>query len=113
MHNAKPITNSILCEYKVSVKTGNRNGASTNASIRIKFYGKKGYTDFINLVDSETHRVPFLKDQTDVFAIQTNHVGDFAGITIGHDQKDMREYFNNLSSFHTLDFLFRSSLVFR
>jgi hypothetical protein len=90
MYNAKPITKGLLCDYKVSVTTGNRNGASTNAPIRIKLYGTNGYTNFHDLVDSETHRVPFLKDQTDVFIIRTDHVGQLAGITIGHDRNDIR-----------------------
>ncbi len=96
MHNAKPITKGLLCEYKVSVTTGNCNGASTNAPIRIKFYGTNGYTNFLDLVDSETHRVAFLKDQTDVFIIETYHVGQLAGITIGHNGKDIRSYFNRI-----------------
>ena len=90
MYNAKPITGGLLCDYKISVTTGNCNGASTNAPIRIKLYGTKGYTKFLDLVNSETHRVPFLKDQTDLFVIQTDHVGQLAGITIGHDQTDTR-----------------------
>ncbi|CAF2651593.1 unnamed protein product [Rotaria sp. Silwood2] len=90
MRKAKLCTKGILCDYKVSVITGNCNGASTSAPIRIKFYGTNGYTDFVDLNNSETHRVPFLKDQTDVFTVQTCHVGQLVGITIGHDQKDMR-----------------------
>jgi hypothetical protein len=90
MRNAKPITKGILCDYKISVTTGNCNGASTNAHIRIKLYGTNGYTDFLNLTDSETHRIPFLKGQTDVFTVQTDHVGQLGGITIGHDQKTIR-----------------------
>ena len=92
MRKAKPITKGILCEYKVSITTGNCNGASTNAPIRIKFYGKNGHTDFVNLINSETHWIPFLKNQTDVFKVQTYHVGQLAGITIGHDQQDIRKY---------------------
>ena len=91
MEKAKPIKEAFLCEYKVSVTTGNCNGASTNAPIQLKLYGTRGYTPFIALVQSETHRVPFLKDQTDVFFVQTYHVGYLVGITIGHDQRDKRE----------------------
>lgn len=90
MYNAQPITKGLLCEYKISVITGSCNGASTNAPIRIKLYGTNGHTNFLDLIDSETHRVPFLKNQTDVFAVQTYHVGQLAGITIGHDRKDIR-----------------------
>ncbi|CAF4245312.1 unnamed protein product [Rotaria socialis] len=90
MHKAKPITKGILCDYQISVTTGNCNGASTDAPIRVKLYGTHGYTDFDDLVDSETHRVPFLKCQTDVFTIRKYHVGKLAGITIGHDQKDIK-----------------------
>ncbi|CAF2034386.1 unnamed protein product [Rotaria magnacalcarata] len=90
MHKAKPIAKGILCDYQISVTTGTCNGASTDAPIRVKLYGTHGYTEFTDLVDSETHRVPFLKCQTDVFTIQKYHVGKLAGITIGHDQKDIK-----------------------
>lgn len=91
MQKAKPIKETFLCEYKVSVTTGNCNGASTDAPILLKLYGTRGYTPLIPLVQSETHRVPFLKDHTDVFIVQTYHVGYLVGITIGHDQRDKRE----------------------
>ena len=89
---AKPIIKGFLCQYKVSITTGNCNGASTSAPIRIKFYGSKGCTDFHELMESETHRVPFVKDQTDVFTVQTYHVGELIGITIGHNRLDMRTF---------------------
>ncbi|CAF0743262.1 unnamed protein product [Rotaria sordida] len=90
MQKSKPINKGFLCEYKISITTGNCNGASTNAPIRIKFYGTNGRTNFHELTHSETHRIPFLKDQTDIFTLQTYHVGELAGVTIGHDRKDMR-----------------------
>jgi hypothetical protein len=92
------ITKGFLCDYKVSITTGNCNGASTNAPIRIKFLGMNGCTNFYELIQSETHCIPFLKDQTDLFTVQTYHVGQLIGITIGHDRKDMREYFIRNSS---------------
>ncbi|CAF3728879.1 unnamed protein product [Rotaria magnacalcarata] len=81
---------SIPCEYKISVTTGNCNGASTNAPIRIRLHGTNGHTNFHELVQSETHRIPFLKNQSDVFTLQTFHVGELVGITVGHDRKDMQ-----------------------
>lgn len=93
MASMKPMKKGFLCQYKVSVTTGNCNGASTQAPIRIKFYGSNGCTDFHELIESETHRVPFIKDQTDVFTVQTYHVGQLTGVIIGHDQKDMRKCF--------------------
>jgi len=93
MQKSKLITKGFLCVYKISITTGNCNGASTNAPIRIKLYGTNGYTNFQELTHSETHHVPFLKDQTDLFTLQTYHVGELVGITIGHDRKDMSKYF--------------------
>jgi len=93
MQKSKLINKGFLCEYKISITTGNCNGASTNAPIRIKLYGTNGHTNFQELVHSETHHVPFLKDQTDLFILKTYHVGELVGITIGHDRKDMRKYF--------------------
>ncbi|UJR23755.1 hypothetical protein I4U23_026732 [Adineta vaga] len=89
-HKSKPITKGVLCEYKLSITTGNCNGASTNAPIRIKLYGTDGHTSFHELIHSQTHHVPFLKNQTDTFILHTYHVGVLIGITIGHDRKDMK-----------------------
>jgi hypothetical protein len=91
MQKSKLITKGLLCEYKISITTGNCNGASTNAPIRIKLYGTNGHTNFHELTHSEIHRIPFLKGQTDLFNLQTYHVGELVGITIGHDRKDMRK----------------------
>ena len=113
MYNAQRILEGLLCEYKVSVTTGNCNGASTNAPIHIKFYGTNGCTDFRPLLDSQTHRVPFLKNQTDVFHIQTYHVGQLARITIGHDRQDIRQYFSSNKVSLPIEFCSRFGLVFR
>lgn len=91
MQKSKPIQKGLLCEYQISVTTGNCNGASTNAPVRIKLYGTNGHTNFHELSQSKTHHIPFLKDQTDLFILQTFHVGELLGITIGHDRKDMRK----------------------
>jgi hypothetical protein len=112
MHKAKLIRGGLLCDYKVSVITGNCNGASTNAPISIKLYGTNGCTDFTELDQSETHRVPFLKGQTDEFIIRRSHVGQLVGITIGHDQKDMREW-KNLDLIDEFVIIFRIKLVFK
>ncbi|UJR25103.1 hypothetical protein I4U23_006463 [Adineta vaga] len=90
MHNAKLIKKGLLAQYDISVTTGDCNGASSDAPIQIKLYGKNGFTQAIDLTKSRTHRVPFQKGQTDVFTIETDHVGDFAGINIGHDRQDTR-----------------------
>ncbi|CAF1093831.1 unnamed protein product [Adineta steineri] len=90
MKKSKLINQGILCEYKISITTGNCNGASTNAPIRIKLYGTNGHINFYELVHSETHHIPFLKDQTDIFKLETYHIGELIGITIGHDRKDMK-----------------------
>ena len=58
----------------------------------MKLYGTRGFTTLLPLTNSETHRVAFLKDQTDRFLVRTEHVGHLVGITIGHDQRDAREF---------------------
>ncbi|CAF1293389.1 unnamed protein product [Adineta ricciae] len=90
IHNCPVINKGLQCDYKVTITTGNCNGASTNAPIRIKLYGTNGHTAFHELVHSETHHVPFLKNQTDMFIVHTYHVGMLMGITIGHNRKDMK-----------------------
>ena len=106
MQKAKPIAKGFVCEYKISVFTGNCNGASTNAPIILKLYGTNGHTNFYDLTQSQTHPVPFLKGQTDVFALQTYHVGDLVGIIIGHDRKDMRMNTNLCSRTNRTFFMF-------
>jgi hypothetical protein len=77
----------------------------------MKLCGTNRHTNFYELVQSETHHVPFLKSQTDIFTVQTSHVGELVGITIGHDRKDMRKYFLCEMIFDCLRF--RSKLVFK
>lgn len=93
LQKTKLITKGFLCEYKISITTGDCNGASTNAPIRIKLWGVNGHTNFHELLHSDMHRIPFLKDQTDMFTLKTYHVGELSGITIGHDRKDMRAFY--------------------
>jgi hypothetical protein len=92
MQQAKPIKNNSKHQYRVYVTTGNCNGASTDATIRIKLYGSNGCTNFIELENCETYQVPFNRDQTDRFTIKTHCVGQLFGITIGHDQTDISVY---------------------
>jgi hypothetical protein len=77
----------------------------------MKLCGTNRHTNFYELVHSETHHVPFLKNQTDIFTVQTSHVGELVSITIGHDRKDMRKCFLCKMIFDC--FRFRSKLVFK
>ena len=87
----KIVKAGFLCQYKISITTGDCNGASTNAPIRIKLYGSIGCTDFHELNNSENYHIPFSKGQVDRFTVQTYNVGQLLGITIGHDRLDMRK----------------------
>lgn len=91
MHKAKPVGKEILCDYKITVVTGDHNGASCDAPIQIKLFGTNGYTKFVHLAESKTHKVPFAKNNTDEFVVQLDHVGRLAGIEIGHNEKDIRK----------------------
>ena len=91
MRNATLIDGGILCNYTISVYTGDRNGASTNAPVLITLFGDKGYTPPIELKQSTSNQFPFQRGQFDVFEIQTYHVGRLAGITIGHNKKESRQ----------------------
>lgn len=77
------------------IKTGNVNGASTDATISMVLYGEKGHTKPFKLIDSETHGVPFQKNQTDNFTVEIDHVGKLIGIQIGHDEESLRKYPNS------------------
>ncbi|XP_013083774.2 uncharacterized protein LOC106068824 isoform X3 [Biomphalaria glabrata] len=78
-----------LCQYEVYVRTGNRLGASTKASIKMIMYGEKGRTKEFVLKDSKKHKIPFQKGREDMFALTAHHIGQIKQIQIGHDRSEL------------------------
>lgn len=74
-------------KYLVSVTTGDKSGAGTDARVYIKMHGSKGSSDTIWLDTSASFGDPFELGQTDVFPISAPDVGDLLKLTIGHDDR--------------------------
>ena len=79
-------TNScILVDFEVTVTTGNKLGAGTDAKVYLILYGDKGQSDKLHLVETKTNTDPFEKGKTDVFIVSSLNIGDIAKINISHD----------------------------
>jgi hypothetical protein len=61
--------------YHVSVVTGDKMGAGTDANVSLKIFGSKGDTGEIPLRNSENNKNKFERKQTDVFKIEAEDVG--------------------------------------
>ena len=76
--------------YKVIVKTSERVGAQTEASIWIQLFGANGKTKLIKLVKSQTKKVAFQRGNKDVFDINAYDVGKLEAINVGHAQLEIK-----------------------
>jgi hypothetical protein len=74
---SKPLT-----RYSVSVTTGDRRGAGTDASVYIQVYGKSGYTKEIHLDNPQNN---FERAKTDVFGFENEDLGDLTKLRVWHD----------------------------
>ncbi|XP_077208521.1 oxygen-regulated protein 1 [Paroedura picta] len=74
-----------LEEYIITVYTGDKRGAGTDASVHIILFGDKDSSQLIQLNKSLDHRDPFERGKTDTFKIKTKNVGRLQKIEIGHD----------------------------
>ncbi|XP_070579349.1 dentin sialophosphoprotein-like isoform X2 [Ptychodera flava] len=76
--------------YEITVVTGTRLGASTKADVHITMYGSKGNSGKIKLKQAKAGgKLKFQKGQTDVFKVDTYHVGKLECVEIGHDRKEL------------------------
>ncbi|NXI51263.1 LOXH1 protein, partial [Chloroceryle aenea] len=58
--------------------------AGTEADVYISVYGERGDTGSRQLLRSQKQK-PFLKGQTDIFAVEAVHLGQLCKIVIGHN----------------------------
>eukprot|EP01118_Nematostelium_gracile_P009375 TRINITY_DN3151_c0_g1_i3.p1 TRINITY_DN3151_c0_g1~~TRINITY_DN3151_c0_g1_i3.p1 ORF type:complete len:513 (-),score=190.16 TRINITY_DN3151_c0_g1_i3:51-1589(-) len=70
--------------YQISVFTGDRRGAGTDANVFIELYGDKGRTGSRPLNNSQNN---FERAQVDNFTIEGADIGKLTKIRIGHDGK--------------------------
>jgi len=72
-----------MVQYKLSVTTGDRRGAGTNAVVHVTIYGKNGDSGVRNLEGKSL----FQRGKTDEFSIEAVDLGEISKIRIGHDGK--------------------------
>ena len=74
---------------KVTVVTGSKSGAGTDANVTLTIYGTRGDSGAQALKNSETFpNNPFEKGHADVFTLKPLAIGDVTKIKIGHDNKN-------------------------
>ncbi|CAD5121003.1 DgyrCDS9547 [Dimorphilus gyrociliatus] len=71
--------------YIVSVKTGNKSGAGTDANVHLKLFGEKSDTDELTLKYSDNTSNKFERGRTDVFKLEASDIGKIKMLRIGHD----------------------------
>ena len=71
-----------ITHYRVSVYTGNRRGAGTNAKVSIVVFGENGDSGPRVLENASNN---FERGQTDIFGFEAVDLGTITSIRIGHD----------------------------
>jgi hypothetical protein len=71
-----------VVKYKISVRTGDKRGAGTDANVHIILRGESGSTAQYNLESGGNN---FERGKVDVFGIEAFDVGELTHIIIGHD----------------------------
>jgi hypothetical protein len=79
--DGKSISVSIV-KYRVTVHTGDKRGAGTDANVFIILHGEKGDTGKRKLEGSGNN---FERAKADVFGIEAFDIGELTKITVGHD----------------------------
>jgi hypothetical protein len=73
-----------LVKYRVSVRTGDKRGAGTDANVFIIIHGEKGDSGKRMLESAGNN---FERGRVDTFGIELLDIGELNKITIGHDGK--------------------------
>lgn len=80
-----------VVKYRISVRTGDKRGAGTDANVYVILHGEKGDTGKRPLESSGNN---FERGKIDVFGIETLDVGELTKVTIGHDGSGFGRFFN-------------------
>ncbi|CAF0768261.1 unnamed protein product, partial [Didymodactylos carnosus] len=83
--DAKP--NLYQTSYHVSIKTGDKTQAGTDADVYLKIFGTKGDSDVVQLKNSETNKNKFERNKIDKFILELSDLGKIRAIKIGHNGK--------------------------
>ncbi|KAJ3604783.1 hypothetical protein NHX12_026835, partial [Muraenolepis orangiensis] len=71
-----------MINYEVTVTTGDRRAAGTNASVFCQIYGEDGKTQVLALQNRSNN---FERGTTEIFKVEAHNVGKVYKIRIGHD----------------------------
>jgi hypothetical protein len=74
-----------LQEYRVDVVTGDVKHASTDASVRICFFGSDGKSSGKRFLERSNHSHKFRRGQIDTFHFMMPPLGELVRLKIGHD----------------------------
>lgn len=78
-----------VVKYKISVRTGDKRGAGTDANVFIILHGENGDTGKRILEGAGNN---FERARVDVFGIESIDIGDLTKVTIGHDGAGFGRY---------------------
>ncbi|XP_021542012.1 lipoxygenase homology domain-containing protein 1 isoform X2 [Neomonachus schauinslandi] len=71
--------------FSVTVKTGDKKNAGTDANVFITLFGTQDNTGMTLLKSSKTNSDKFEKDSIEIFTVETLDLGDLWKVRIGHD----------------------------
>ena len=100
MKSLDEVTEGALVKYRAVVKTGDRLGSSTEASIKLRLFGSKGKSKQFRLDNSRTHRIPFRKGNTDVFDLELFDIGKIKAVYLGHSEKKIGKLIYAILYYH-------------
>ncbi|XP_006144482.1 lipoxygenase homology domain-containing protein 1 isoform X2 [Tupaia chinensis] len=71
--------------FSVTVKTGDKKNAGTDANVFITLFGTQDNTGITLLKSSKTNSDKFERDSIEIFTVETLDLGDLWKVRIGHD----------------------------
>ncbi|XP_062056258.1 lipoxygenase homology domain-containing protein 1 isoform X3 [Lepus europaeus] len=89
--NSNPLDNLALEQkdksttFSVTVKTGDKKNAGTDANVFITLFGTQDDTGVTLLKSSKTNSNKFERDSIEIFTVETLDLGDLWKVRIGHD----------------------------
>ncbi|XP_060028313.1 lipoxygenase homology domain-containing protein 1 [Erinaceus europaeus] len=71
--------------FSVTIKTGDKKNAGTDANVFITLFGTQDDTGMTLLKSSKTNSDKFERDSIEIFTVETLNLGDLWKVRIGHD----------------------------
>ncbi|XP_003474113.1 lipoxygenase homology domain-containing protein 1 isoform X2 [Cavia porcellus] len=74
-----------LTTFSVTIKTGDKKNAGTDANVFITLFGTQDDTGITLMKSSKTNSDKFERDSIEIFTVETLELGDLWKVRIGHD----------------------------